>query len=236
MEVFRNENKIKINREVGRWSTLGGLVVLIAGLVVSIRNPQMVWISMASLVVGFFSSAIGVFYANHWTRSPRADEVLDSALKGISNHYHIYHYLLPVQHLLIGPAGVFLFRTYALEGPISYDGKKWKQKRKFIHRLGFSGQEALADPVRDTFYEVERFRRWLSKRMPEDQIPEITPYIVFVRDEVELEVAETEIPVLHYRHLKRTIRQLDKECDEPLDIDTLYELEHAMLGDRVDTL
>ena len=111
MEVFRDETKIKVNKEIGRWSTLGGLVVLIAGLVVSIRNPQLVWISMASLVVGFFASVVGVYYANHWTRSPRADEVLDNALKGISNHYHIYHYLLPVQHVLIGPAGVLLYQS-----------------------------------------------------------------------------------------------------------------------------
>jgi hypothetical protein len=236
MEVFRDEKKIKINREIGRWATLAGLVVLIGGLVVSLRNPQMVWISMASLVVGFFSSAIGVFYANHWTRSPRADEALDTVLKGISNHYHIYHYLLPVQHVLIGPAGVFVFRTFAHEGKVTYDGTKWKQPFKLMRALGFSGQEALADPVRDVQTDVKRFRRWLAKRMPEDQIPEITPYIVFVRDEVELDVAETEVPVLHYKRLKRTIRQLDKECDDPLDLDTLYELEQAMLGDRGDIL
>jgi hypothetical protein len=236
MEVFRNETKIRINREIGRWATLGGLIVLIAGLVVSIRNPQMVWISMASLVVGFFASAIGVFFANHWTRSPRADEVLDNALKGISNHYHIYHYLLPVPHVLIGPAGMFVFRTYALEGPITYDGKKWKQKFKLVRALGFSGQESLANPVRDAAYDAQRFGRWLSKRMPEGQIPEIKPYIVFVRDDVELDVADTEVPVLHYKRLKRTFRQLDKECAEPLDNDTLYDLEQAMLGDRVDTL
>jgi hypothetical protein len=236
MEVFRDERKIKVNREVGRWATLAGLVVLIGGLIVSIRNPQMVWVSMTSLVVGFFASAIGVFYANHWTRSPRADEVLDGALKGISNHYHIYHYLLPVQHLLIGPAGVFLLRTYSHEGTISYDGKKWRQPFKLMRVLGFSGQEALADPVRDVRFDVDRFRRWLAKRMPEEQIPEITPYIVFVRDEAELDVAETEVPVLHYKRLKRTIRQVDKECEKPLDLDTLYALEQAMLGDRVDTL
>jgi hypothetical protein len=236
MEVFRDENKIRINRQIGRWATVAGLIVLIGGLVVSIRSPQMVWISMASLVVGFFASAIGVFYANHWTRSPRADEVLDNALKGISNHYHIYHYLLPVQHVLIGPAGVFTFRTYSHEGPITYDGKKWKQKFKLMRVLGFSGQEALADPVRDAAYDAQRFRRWLAKRMPEDQIPEITPFIVFVRDDVELDVVETEVPVLHYKRLKRAIRQVDKECAEPLDLDTLYELEQAMVGDRVDTL
>jgi hypothetical protein len=72
--------------------------------------------------------------------------------------------------------------------------------------------------------------------MPEEQVPEITPYIVFVRDGAELDVAETEVPVLPYKRLKRTIRQLDKECDEPLDNDTLYALEQAMLGSRVDKL
>jgi hypothetical protein len=131
---------------------------------------------------------------------------------------------------------VFVFRTFALEGPITFDGKKWRQKFKLIRALGFSGQEALADPVRDALLDAGRFRRWLAKRMPEDQIPEITPYIVFVRDEVELNVVETEVPVLHYKRLKRTIRQLDKECEAPLDNDTLYALEQAMLGDRVDTL
>jgi hypothetical protein len=144
--------------------------------------------------------------------------------------------LLPVQHVLVGPAGVFVFRTYSHEGPIRYDGKKWRQKFKLIRALGFSGQEALADPVRDAELDVVRFRRWLSKRMPDEQIPEIRPYIVFVRDEVELDVVETEVPVLHYKRLKRTIRQLDKDCIEPLDNDTLYELEQAMLGDRVNTL
>jgi hypothetical protein len=236
MEVFRNESKVKVNRALGLWGTLAGLVVLIAGLVVSIRSPAMLWISMASLAVGYLSSAIGVFYMQNWTRSPRADQVLDSALKGISNHYHIYHYLLPVQHVLVGPAGVFLFRTYGIEGPVSYDGKKWRQKFKLVRALGFSGQEALADPERDALLDVRRFRRWLAKRMPEKSIPEIQPMIVFIRDEVELDVAETEVPVLHYKLLKRTIRQLDKECKDPLDLDTLYELERAMLGDRVDTL
>ena len=236
MEVFRDETKIKINREIGRWGTLSGLIVLIAGLVVSLRSPNLLWISMVSLVVGYFASAIGIFYATHWTRSPRADEVLDSALKGISNHYHIYHYLLPVQHVLLGPAGVFVLRTYTHEGQVTYDGKKWKQPFKLIRALGFSGQESLADPVRDVIYDVQRFRRWLGKRMPEDQIPEITPYIVFVRDEVELELAETEVPVLHHKRLKRMIRQVDKEREKPLDLDTLYDLEQAMVGDQVDAL
>jgi hypothetical protein len=236
MQVFLNERKVRINSSIGRWASLGGLAVLIVGMVYSLRNPDVVWVSMVSLLVGFVASAVGAYYANHWTRSPRADEVLDSALKGISNTYHVYHYLLPVPHVLLGPAGLFLLRTYTHDGPITYDGKKWRQKFNLLRALGFSGQDSLADPVRDALFDVDRFRRWLAKRMPEDRIPEITPLIVFVRDGVELDLAETQVPVLPYKRLKRTVRQIDKEREERLDEDVLYDVEQAMLGDRIEDL
>jgi hypothetical protein len=236
MQVFVNERKVKVNTEIGRWASLGGLGVLIVGMIVSIRNPEMVWVSMGSLLIGFLASAVGAYYANHWTRSPRADEALTQALKGISNKYHLYHYLLPVPHVLLGPTGLFLFRAYVHEGPVTYDGKKWKQKFSFLRILGFSGQDSLADPVKDALYDVERFRRWLAKRMPEDKIPSIVPFIIFVRDKVDLEIAETSVPVLRYKKLKGRIRQIDKNCTQPLDENNLYDIEHAMLGDQIDEL
>lgn len=236
MQIFVNERKIRINSNIGRWASLGGLAVLIGGMVYSLRNPDVVWVSMLSLVVGFIGSAVGAYYANHWTRTPRPDQVLDSALKGISNYYHVYHYLLPVPHVLLGPAGLFLLRTYTHEGPITYDGKKWRQKFNLIRSLGFSGQDSLADPVRDALYDLDRFRRWLAKRMPADEMPDISPLIVFVRDGAELDLAETEVPVLLYKRLKKVIRQIDKERAEPLDEDALYRIEQAMLGDRIDDL
>lgn len=236
MQVFINERKVKINREVGRWTSLAGLAVLIVGLVVSFLNPGLVWVSMASLLVGFAASAVGTYYANHWTRSPRADEVLTQALKGISNQYHFYHYLLPVSHVLLGPTGLFLFRAYLQEGPIIYDGKKWKQKFNLLRSLGFSGQDSLADPVRDAVYDQQRFRKWLEQRLPEEKVPAIAPFIVFVRDGAKLDVADTEVPVLSYKKLKKAIRQVSKECTKPLDESALYEVERAMLGSRIDEL
>jgi hypothetical protein len=236
MEVFVNERKVKINTEVGRWASLGGLVVLVVGMIVSIRNPGLVWASMASLLVGFLASIVGAYYANHWTRTPRPDQVLSQSLKGISNRYHLYHYLLPVAHVLLGPAGLFVIRAYLHEGPVIYDGNKWKQKQSLLRRLGFSGQDSLSDPVRDTMVDVQRFQAWLSKRMPPDEIPEVTPVIVFVRDGVELDLAETPIPVLRYKQLKGHVRRIGKESAAPLDDDLLYAIERAILGDKIDEL
>jgi len=236
MQAFVNERKVKINREIGRWASLGGLGVLIVGMIVSLRRPDLVWLTMLSLLIGFVGSTVGAYYANRWTRSPRADEVLTQALKGISNKYHLYHHLLPVPHVLLGPAGLFLLRAYLHEGPVVYDGKKWRQKLNLLRALGFTGQESLADPVKDVMYDVERFRRWLTKRLPEDAIPQIRPYIVFVRDGAELNVAETEVPVLRYKQLKSHIRRIDKTCTDPLSDKELYNIERAMLGERIDEL
>ncbi len=236
MQVFLNERKLKMNRTIGRWASLGGLAVLVAGMIVSLRFPQLIWVSMLSLLIGFLGSTVGAYYANRWVRSPRADEVLTQALKGISNQYHLYHYLLPASHVLLGPTGLYLFRTYTHEGLVTYDGKKWRQKRSLLRSLGFSGTEALADPVQDALYDVQRFRRWLAQRYPAEKIPEIKPFVVFVRDKVELSVADTPVPVLRHKQLKGLVRRIDKESKEVLGEQDLYEIERAMFGSRIDEM
>jgi hypothetical protein len=236
MEAFVNERKVKINAGIGRWVSLAGLVVLIGGLYVSIRNPGLAWVSMLSLLIGFLSSVVGAYFANHWTRTPRADQLLDQALKGISNQYHMYHYLLPVPHVMLGPAGLFVFRTLLHEGPVSYDGRKWRQKLSIGRVLGFSGQDSLADPVRDALYNSERLRKLLAARLPQDKMPEIHPFIVFVREGIELDVAETPVPVLLAKQLKGAVRRVDRECIDPLREAELYEIERALLGNKVDEL
>lgn len=236
MEAFANESKIRVNVGIGRWLSLAGLGVLLVGMVVSIVKPDLVIVSLLCLALGFLASTIGAYYANRWTKSPRPDEVLNQALKGISNKYHIYHYLLPLPHVLLGPAGLFIFRVYLHEGPVTYDGNKWKQKFNLLRFLGFSGQEALADPVRDVQYDQQRFANWLKKRLPENESPPITSVIVFTRDNVQLDVAKTEVPVLDRRQLKGWIRNQLKELPQPLDDDALYGIERAILGDKIDEL
>jgi hypothetical protein len=236
MEAFVNERKVKVNTAIGRWTSIAGLVILVGGLVVSLRNPSLAWASMLSLLLGFLASVVGAYYVNHWTRTPRSDQLLDQALKGISNQYHMYHYLLPVRHVMLGPAGLFVFRTYLHEGSVSYDGKKWRQKLSLGRVLGFSGQDSLADPVRDALLDQTRFRRWLEARMPEEDIPEIRSFVVFVREGAELDVAETPVPVLEAKHLKSMVRRIEREGAERLEEDELYEIERTMLGQRIDGL
>ena len=71
---------------------------------------------------------------------PRVDERLTAALKGLTKDYTLYHFLTPVNHLLVGPAGVWIIEAYYQRGNIVYEGNKWKQKggglllRKYVVR------------------------------------------------------------------------------------------------------
>ena len=55
-------------------------------------------------------------------------------------------------------------------------------------------------------------------------------------DGVELDIAETSIPVLQRKQLKNWIRNKFKELPQSLDDDTLYDIEQAMLGNKIDEL
>ena len=139
-------------------------------------------------------------------------------------------------HVLLGPTGLYVFRTYLHDGLVTYDGKKWKQKFNLLRALGFSGQDSLTDPVRDALYDVQRLQQLMGKSLSPERMPEIRPFIVFVRDNVELQVAETEVPVMRHKQLKGILRRLQKECQDPLEEDALYEIERALLGSKVDEL
>jgi hypothetical protein len=53
---------------------------------------------------------------------------------------------------------------------------------------------------------------------------------------VELNVADTEVPVLRSKQLKAAMRRIDKESKEVVGEQELYEIERAMLGNRIDEL
>ena len=80
MKTFRNERHIKFYARIGQWSSLAGMAVLGAGLVVSFTRPQFIWVSFACLLAGFLLSQVGLHFMKRWVKKPRPYEVLEKAL------------------------------------------------------------------------------------------------------------------------------------------------------------
>ena len=155
----------------------------------------------------------GIYMGNRYGRSPRPDEKLDAALKGLQNEFALYHYNTPASHLLVGPAGVWLLFPYHQRGQVTFKKNRWQMKGGgFLQGyMRIFGQEGIGRPDIDVEGEMRGLKKYLAKHMDESDIPEINAMLVFSSDEVEIEAADTPIPAMMAKQIKDFFRQKMKE-------------------------
>jgi hypothetical protein len=213
MKVFTNDRLIKRNGRLGQVATISGLLVLVGGMFVSFRYPNFAGYAWVALLLGFALSQLGLYFGNRWGRRPRPDELIDQGLKGLNDQYSIYHYMTPVSHLLVGPSGLWVILPYYQVGTIVYEKGRWKQKGGgFMQRyLRAFAQEGVGRPDIEAPNEVQSITKFLNKRLPDRDYPEVTPALVFTNDKVNLEVENAPILTLPLKKLKETVRKAAKE-------------------------
>jgi hypothetical protein len=213
MKVFTNDRLIKRNSRLGQVATISGLLVLVGGMFVSFKYPNFAAYAWVALLLGFALSQIGLYFGNRWGRRPRPDELIDQGLKGLNDQYSIYHYMTPASHLLVGPSGLWVIMPYYQVGTIVYEKGRWKQKGGgFMQRyLRAFAQEGVGRPDIEAPSEVQSITKFLNKRLPNKEFPEVTPALVFTNDKVNLDVEDAPILTLPLKKLKETMRKAAKE-------------------------
>ncbi len=209
MRVVSNEPLIARNARVGRYASLASVIILAVGMYITFAQPQLVAYAFAALLVGFALSQIGIFFGNRWARSPRPDELLNRALKGIPREYTLYHYLTPAYHLLVGPAGIWVIVTKYQRGRITYSKGRWRQHGgPLLWYLRMFAQEGIGRPDQEIQAEVKAVREWLRQHWPEEEeVPEVQALLVFLNPEVVLDdVDEAPVPTLRLEELKAYLR------------------------------
>lgn len=219
MNIVTNESLIRRNANIGRIASLAGLLILLAGMILSFQSPESFGYSLAALLVGFSLSQIGIYFANRWGRRPRPDELLNQALKGLNRSFALYHYSAPASHLLVGPAGIWVILPRHQRGVITYEKGRWRQKGggfRLMYMKMFA-QEGLGRPDLEVEAEVQAVRKFLDKNLPEDEIPPVEAMLVFTNELAQVQADEAPIPTLPVRKLKEFVRAQAKEKRLALD-------------------
>jgi len=226
MKIVSNDKLIKRNATIGRYTTLASLAILGIGLYISFQ-PQYVQYSFIALLLGFVLSQVGIYFGSRWGRSPRPDEVLTAALKGLNDQYTLYNYTAPVSHLLVGPAGIWILQPYFQKGTITYDEAKgrWKQQGGNLY-LKIFAQEGLGRPDLETRSNEETMASYLQKQLGDVEIPPIKAALVFTNDKVELDAQNAPIPAVTDEKLKDLIRRKAKE--EPASMEQIRLVEKTL--------
>jgi len=236
MIVARNQRLIKRNARIAQVTMLGGLVVLGIGMFVSFRYPEQMAISLTALLLGFLFSQIGIYYANRWGRSPRPDQLIDQALKGLDKKFALYHFMTPVSHLLVGPAGIWILMPYSQRGTITFEKGRWKQRSGGIFQvyMRIFAQEGLGRPDLELGSELEKMSKFLEQRLPGVELPPVQAALVFTHPQVEVDIPEGEeppAPSVKLKDLKELIKKAAKS--KALSLEKAQAIQDALLPEGV---
>ena len=214
MNIVIDEKLIKRNAKIGQILTVVSLVTLGAGMFITYRKPDLLIISIGALLFGFLLSQIGIYFTNRWGRSPRPDEQISQALKGLDKRYALYHYQTPASHVSVGPAGVWVLIPKHQRGTITYRKNRWRQSGGgFIQSyLKIFAQEGIGRPDLEIETDIESLTKFLRKNTPDGtEIPEIQAVLIFSNPEADIQADEAPYPTLPAKKLKEFIRKTAKE-------------------------
>lgn len=227
MKIVADTKLIKRNKRIGSITTFVALGVLGIGLYFSFTKPESISITFGALLLGFLLTQVGIYFGNRWGKSPRPDELLTAALKGLENSYTLYHYTAGVSHLLVGPGGIWGLIPVSVGGVITFDENKMRFRQKggnFYFKI--FGQENLGRPEVEAEYIVTDFAKYSKKKFPDIQPPDVKPILVFTNKKAELDIDESPIPVVTLEKLKDYIRKRAKE--DPSTLTTIQALQRLL--------
>lgn len=211
MYIYTNEAKLKKMKNISKWTTIAAFAILIAGAVAAF-SPKYITLSFIALIVGFVASQVSITFTSKWGREPSNNNIFNVKLKGLSDNFSIYHYMDPVDHLLVGTAGTFILMPYFQGGEIGYDENKqrWTQKKaNFFMKL--FGQESIGRPDQECEANIAAVRDYFISReidFPEDKIH---PLLVFINPQAKiLENQNFKYDTIPLGKLKETIRDYAK--------------------------
>jgi hypothetical protein len=230
MKQVINEKLIKRNKIIGNITSIGGISILAAGLILNLNpTPVTTMISFGALILGFIVAQISTYFVTRFSRSPRFDEIIGDNLSKLNNKYTYYVYSSPVPMLLVGPSGLWIPIPVSASGEI-YFNKKWKQRGgSFLLKL--FGQENIGRPGLDVKSNEKEIHQFLSNHFDEESMPPINSILVSLNPKATIgDVEAAPTPIIEVNALRRKIRKFSRNSEEEISQGNLNKINELLGG------
>lgn len=175
---------------------------------------------------------VSVRMTNLWVRQPYPWEAIKDNLKGIGADYTLYNFLLPANHVLIGPTGIFAITSRFQDRPQVLEDDNWKTRANLLTLMR---QEQIGNPSRDAQLHAAQTEAFLRELLGDESI-EVQPVVVFVHPKASIEMSgEQTVPVLFTDtdrkkgSLKEYLRGLKAEGYPTITKEQIAEIDDALL-------
>lgn len=220
MKIYTNEKLVKRNSRIGQVASIGSLVILGIGMYFSFKDVTGTYMALTfgALIIGFLLFQFGNYYLSRWGKTPRPDELISSALKGLDDRFALYHYTTPVFHLLVGPSGIYALLPYNQAGNIYYDEKhnRWRQSGGNAF-LKFFGNEGLGKPEAEIKYTQSDLSGYVKKLGLDPNVLSNNVILVFTNPKADLSIENSPFPATTGENLKDLLRRKMKENPIPTE-------------------
>ena len=222
MRTTIDEELIARGGRVGQLANSIAIIIAFGGLLASFTQWKLV--SVALIALGVVMYTVGNRGLEQAAREPRSIQQLVDALAGFDDRYHLYSHVLPGDHVLLTPHGLFVLVLKGVDGRIRCFKDKWVRDLSLGRLLRFFTAEPLGNPTKDARRQVTKVQKYVEQHSPELEV-DVQGLIVFVNRKARLEVTDSSVPVLPLRRLKSHIRRASQQSDvQPEAMSALREI------------
>ncbi len=229
--VSVNDQLVARRARLAQVGAFGGTLLLVAGLILyfleiygilGFQVSGLLGVSLALLVVGFIMGSVGNRGLTLWVQQPRADQLLARAAKGWDDRHRLYSYLLPADHVLLAPHGLYVILAKAVDGKVTCVGDRWRRNLSLLRLLRGFGPAPLGNPTRELNKQVRAVRGLIGGAETEvdagDEAGDVHGLVVFTHPQIYLEVQNPSVPVMPLRSFKSYMRKQarQKSLSDPL--------------------
>jgi hypothetical protein len=214
MRTITNEEMVARGGRVGQLATFIGLVMVFGGLIASFTQYRMMTIFLVALGVVMYT--LGNRGQEQSLREPRLIQKLSEALSEFDDRYQLYNHVLPADHVLLAPHGVYVLSVKGMGGRIRCFKDKWVRDLSVSRILRFFTEESLGNPSKEAREDVEKLQKYIQEHAPGLDV-EIHPLAVFADPSARLEITSASVPVLPLRRLKSHLRKGASRMEMPGD-------------------
>jgi hypothetical protein len=185
--------------------------VLLLFISITTRTQFLLYIALV-----FFIMAIGAFVsrgAQTWSIGASGEETTAQHLSLLSNSYRVIHdVVLPgmrgnIDHIVLGPNGIFVIETKNHRGFISCQGDAWTQRK--IGQLGTPYLGNIGCPSKQVKRSAVLLKHLISDRLGINLY--VSGIVVFTNKDAVLRVSNPTVAVLKPSELSRFIQTHNSE-------------------------
>jgi hypothetical protein len=236
MRVVTNQPVIDRNKRIAQILFFASIALLVGSFFLTLQadfdEQTAFYFQCFTIPLLFTLVLVSVRMTNSWVRIPLPWEAMEEGLKGTGGDTVMYNFLLPANHVIVSPNGIFAIVTRFQDSPQKVVDDKWSSPRGLLTLMR---QEQIGNPTRDAKAAALQTQVFLQELLGDESI-EVQPLIVFVNPYAKVATeGELSVPVLFAssekkkESLKQFLRDVKSEEYPTLSREQIAQLDDLLL-------